>query len=180
MASKTRVFYCARINKTDEFAYLGTGTGDIVKIVLNCCDRDHVSKQGSTSCILGAFGTHNPRKPTGRDCNRYVNGVRALYVLEGGRLLIGAGNGDIELVEERTDVPLINFRDYPGPTWPYLRTLKKTHVSGRISSFVRSKTDMFYICTDTNEIYGLNIKTWVLKLLRTCHTKSVYCITFPK
>ncbi|EDW93685.1 cilia- and flagella-associated protein 52 [Drosophila yakuba] len=180
MASKTRVFYCARINKTDEFAYLGTGTGDIVKIVLNCCDSEHVSKKGSTSCILGAFGTHNPRKPTGRDCNRYVNGVRALYVLEGGRLLIGAGNGDIELVEERTDVPLINFRDYPGPTWPYLRTLKKTHVSGRISSFVRSRTEMFYICTDTNEIYGLNIKTWVLKLLRTCHTKSVYCITFPK
>jgi len=49
MASKTRVFYCARIDKTDEFAYLGTGTGDIVKIVLNCCDRDHVSKQGSWS-----------------------------------------------------------------------------------------------------------------------------------
>ncbi|XP_068149093.1 cilia- and flagella-associated protein 52 [Drosophila tropicalis] len=179
LANKTRTFYCARIDKNDEFAYLGTGTGDIVKIVLNCCDRDNVTNPGTTSCILGAFGTHNARKPTGRDCNRYVNGVRALYVMENNRLLIGAGDGEVELVEERTDVPLINFREYPGPTWPYLRTLKHTRVSGRISSFVRSTPDRFYICTDTNEIYGLNTTTWVLKLLRTCHTKSVYCITFP-
>ncbi|XP_034657831.1 cilia- and flagella-associated protein 52 [Drosophila subobscura] len=180
MASKTRVFYCARINKKDEIAYLGTGTGDIVKITLNCCDRDNVSRPGTTSGILGAFGTHNARKPSGRDCNRYVNGVRALYIVDDGRLLIGAGNGDVELVEERTDVPLINFRDYPGPTWPYLRVLKTTRVSGLISSFVRSTSDLFYICTDTNEIYGLTISTWKLKLLRTCHTKSVYSITFPK
>ncbi|EDW37776.1 GL15062 [Drosophila persimilis] len=180
MASKTRVFYCVRISKNDQIAYLGTGTGDIVKITLNCCDRDNVTRPGTTSGILGAFGTHNARKPSGRDCNRYVNGVRALYIVDESRLLIGAGNGDVELVEERTDVPLINFRDYPGPTWPYLRVLKTTRVSGRISSFVRSTQDLFYICTDTNEIYGLTITTWKLKLLRTCHTKSVYCITFPK
>lgn len=126
LASKTRTFYCARIDKKDEFAYLGSGTGDIIKIVLNCCDRDNVTRPGTTSGILGAFGTHNPRKPTGRDCNRYVNGVRALYVLEGGRLLIGAGDGEVQLVEERTEVPLINFRDYPEPTWPYLRVVSLT------------------------------------------------------
>ncbi|TDG53131.1 hypothetical protein AWZ03_000674 [Drosophila navojoa] len=180
LASKTRTFYCARIDKKDEFAYLGSGTGDIIKIVLNCCDRDNVTRPGTTSGILGAFGTHNPRKPTGRDCNRYVNGVRALYVLEEGRLLIGAGDGEVQLVEERTEVPLINFRDYPEPTWPYLRVVKRTRVSGRISSFVRSTPEKFYICTDTNEIYMLNINSWVLKLLRTCHAKAVYFITFPK
>ncbi|XP_030372398.1 cilia- and flagella-associated protein 52 [Scaptodrosophila lebanonensis] len=180
VGNKSRVFYCARVEKNDEYAYLGTGTGDIVKIVLSCCDRDNVSRPGTSSCILGAFGTHNPRKPTGRDCNRYVNGVRALYLLEGGKLLVGAGDGVVELVVQRTDVPLVHYREYPGPTWPFLRTLKSTRVSGSVTSLVRATADKFYICTDTNEIYQLMISTWVLKLLRTCHTKSVYCITFPK
>lgn len=123
LAGKTRVFLCGRISKDDQFAFLGTSTGDIVKISLNCCDTVNVSMPGTTAGILGAYGTHNPRKPMGRDCNRYVNGVRAMYLLEKGRLLIGAGDGAIELVEERSEVPLINYREYPGPTWPYLRTV---------------------------------------------------------
>lgn len=123
LAGKTRVFLCVRISKDDQFAFLGTGTGDIVKISLNCCDTLNVTTPGTTSGIMGAYGTHNPRKPSGRDCNRYVNGVRAMYLLEKGRLLIGAGDGAVELVEERTEVPLINYREYPGPTWPYLRTV---------------------------------------------------------
>lgn len=115
------------IDRRDEYVYLGTYSGDMVKIVLNCCDTINVSKSGQFSSMVGAYGTHNKRKPFGRDCDRYINGLRIVYIVDDGLLLMGAGDGVIELVEERKDIKEVTFKTYPSPTWPMLRTVRGEH-----------------------------------------------------
>lgn len=53
-------------------------------------------------------------------------------------------------------------------------------MNGAVSSFVRYNEYDFYMATDLNEIYLLNIKTFTLKLLKTSHRKAVNAIVFPK
>ncbi|XP_075161286.1 cilia- and flagella-associated protein 52 isoform X2 [Haematobia irritans] len=168
------------IDRRDEYVYLGTYSGDVVKIVLNCCDPVNVTKSGQFSSMVGAYGTHNPRKPYGKDCNRYVNGLRVVYIVDDGLLLMGAGDGTIELVEERKDIKEVAFKNYPSPTWPMLKTLKKTKVNGPITSLVQITPIEYYISTEANEIYLLNIKLFTLKLLKTSHKDAVNNIIFPK
>ncbi|XP_005191124.2 cilia- and flagella-associated protein 52 [Musca domestica] len=165
------------IDLRDEYVYLGTFSGDVIKIILNCCDSANVTKAGTFSSMVGAYGTHNPRKPFGKDCNRYVNGLRVVYIVDDGLLLMGAGDGVLELVEERKDR---SFKNYPSPTWPMLKTLKRTKVNGAITSMVQITPIEYYIATEANEIYLLNIKMFTLKLLKTSHREAVHNIVFPK
>lgn len=190
------------IDLRDEYVYLGTFSGDVIKIILNCCDSANVTKAGTFSSMVGAYGTHNPRKPFGKDCNRYVNGLRVVYIVDDGLLLMGAGDGVLELVEERKDIRETSFKNYPSPTWPMLKTvrrsdggeelikkkciaesffqLKRTKVNGAITSMVQITPIEYYIATEANEIYLLNIKMFTLKLLKTSHREAVHNIVFPK
>ncbi|XP_073836485.1 cilia- and flagella-associated protein 52 isoform X2 [Musca autumnalis] len=168
------------IDRCDEYVYLGTFSGDVVKIILNCCDTVNVTRSGTFSSMVGAYGTHNPRKPFGKDCNRYVNGLRVVYIVDDGLLLMGAGDGVVELVEERKDIKETHFKNYPSPTWPMLKTLKRTKVNGVITSMVQVNPIEYYIATESNEIYLLNIKLFTLKLLKTSHREAVHNIVFPK
>lgn len=120
-----RIYTGMQVDEKDEYLYLGTMTGDIVKVALKCCDPVNVTKIGMTASMLGAFGKHNPRKPYGKDCERYVNGVRHLCIVKKGLILVGAGDGTLELVEERKDVTLEMMKNYPSPTWPIFRTVYK-------------------------------------------------------
>ena len=58
--------------------------------------------------------------------------------------------------------------------------LKKTKVNGSISSLVEINPIEYYIATESNEIYLLNIKSFLLKLLKTSHRMTVHSIVFPK
>nr|XP_014094742.1 cilia- and flagella-associated protein 52 [Bactrocera oleae] len=177
-----RIYTGMQVDEKDEYLYLGTMTGDIVKVALKCCDPVNVTKIGMTASMLGAFGKHNPRKPYGKDCERYVNGVRHLCIVKKGLILVGAGDGTLELVEERKDVTLEMMKNYPSPTWPIFRTLKRANVYAAVTSLVRTKTtsDEFIVSTEQNEIWFLNIVKFSCKLLRTCHSKPVNQIVFPK
>uniref|UniRef100_A0A1A9VDW4 Cilia- and flagella-associated protein 52 n=1 Tax=Glossina austeni TaxID=7395 RepID=A0A1A9VDW4_GLOAU len=180
MGKQQRRMCCVGIYRGDKYAYMGTYSGDLMKVALNCCDVVNVTQMGQTSGLVGAYGVHNPRKPFGKDCNRYVHGVRDLRIVDDGLLLVGAGDGVVELVEERKDINEIFFKNYPNPTCPMLKMLKRTKVNGAVSSLVEINPLEYYIATDLNEIYLLNIKTFSLKLLKTSHKKAVYAIVFPR
>uniref|UniRef100_A0A1A9X516 Cilia- and flagella-associated protein 52 n=1 Tax=Glossina brevipalpis TaxID=37001 RepID=A0A1A9X516_9MUSC len=180
MGKQQRRMCCVGIYRGDEYAYMGTYSGDLMKVALNCCDVVNVTHVGQTSGLVGAYGIHNPRKPFGKDCNRYVHGVRVVRIVDDGLLLVGAGDGVVELVEERKDINEIIFKNYPNPTYPMLKMLKRTKVNGAVSSLVEINPLEYYIATDLNEIYLLNIKTFSLKLLKTSHKKAVYSIVFPR
>lgn len=118
-----REFTGMSVNSIDEIMYAGTMSGDVAKIRLNCHHDPAVLERENAPVLLGVFGRHNPRKPVGKDCEKYYNGVRALMILPNDRLIIGAGDGTVELVMERD----VKFKDYPSPTWPKLKTVRTVY-----------------------------------------------------
>lgn len=121
-----RIYTSMKVNVTDQVMYAGTTSGDIVKVQLNCsADDDGGIDAGNSDKVpimLGCFGRHNPKKTVGKDCEMYMSGVRDLEIIYGDRprLIIGAGDGTVELVEERN----AKFKDYPSPTWPQLKAVR--------------------------------------------------------
>lgn len=159
-----------------DLLYAGTSTGDIVKIKLNCITQgDSIAVDGSP-CMLGSFGRHNPKKKPGKDCELYTGGVKDILIIADGVLLIGSGDGSIELVRERD----VHFKDYPSPSWPKLSLLKKQKVNGPVTSLQLLDSDTVLIGTDSCEIYTLNLAKFDLKLSITCNISTVYDIAFPQ
>lgn len=95
-------------------------SGDVVKVQLNCHHEPDVIERDKAPVLIGCFGRHLPKRPYGKDCEKYLNGVRDVLLLEN-KLVIGAGDGTIELVQERNEV----FKDYPSPTVPQLKTVSQ-------------------------------------------------------
>jgi cilia- and flagella-associated protein 52 len=157
--------------------YVGTRSGDVVKINLNCSD-DTLETIDKIPTLLGCYARHNHMKPYGKDCEKFENGVRDLLILPSGQLIIGAGDGSVEIVEERN----CKFKDYPSPTWPNFKVLKRAKVSGVISSLQSRNDDTLLIGTESCEIYSIPLKTFdvrMMKLLKTCHTSTINDIAFP-
>lgn len=121
-----RNFTSMKICGDDSIMYAGTMSGDVVKVRLNCCPN-----QFNKPTLIGCYARHNPRKSPGKDCEKYMNGVRDLLYLDNERrLLIGAGDGTIELVEERN----VQIRSYPSPTWPLFKAVLSYSV---LASYIR-------------------------------------------
>lgn len=67
-----RHFTSMKINSNDSILYAGTMSGDIVKIQLNCTNKDEIRECGDRSPVLiGCYGKHNPKKAIGKDCEKY-------------------------------------------------------------------------------------------------------------
>lgn len=178
--------------------YVGTMSGDVVKIQLNCSEDVNAPEWKRQPVLIGCFARHNPKKPYGKDCEKYMHGVRGLLILNKGKnVLIGAGDGTIELVEERD----VKLKNYPSPTWPQFKAvglvgtffqpkcfifkficqLKRKKVNGCVSSLVEhSCRSAVLIGTDASEIYELNAYTFEIQLVITCNTSTIYDIVFPQ
>lgn len=172
-----REFTCVKVDARDELMYVGTKSGDVVKINLNCND-DTLEATDKIPTLLGCFARFNPQKPFGKDCEKFENGVRDLLLLPSGHLIIGAGDGSVEIVEERN----CKFKDYPSPTWPNFRVVKRARVSGIISSLQCLNNETLLIGTESCEIYSIPLKSFdmsMMKLLKTCHTSAINDIAFP-
>lgn len=167
-----------KVNEQDEVMFVGTKSGDVVKIYLNCNDDSSQAASDKIPTLLGCFARHNPQKPFGKDCEKFENGVRDLLILPTGQLIIGAGDGSVEIVEERN----CKFKDYPSPTWPNFKVLKRTKIYGIISSLQLLHNELLLIGTENCEIYSIPLRTFdqnQIKLIKTCHTSTVNDIAFP-
>lgn len=109
------------VGADDGILYAGTTSGDVVKIHLNCPAVNEPNSVDRVPVLIGCYGRHNPKKSYGKDCEKYANGVRGLLFLRDDKeLLIGAGDGLVELVEERN----IRLKQYPCPTWPMFKAVR--------------------------------------------------------
>lgn len=114
-----RIYTSMKVNPNDGFMYVGTMSGDIIKVQINSSEESAANLM-KAPVLIGCYGRHNPKKTFGKDCDKYPNGVRDLEILhERKQLIIGAGDGTVELIEER----IIKIKDYPSPTWPKLKTV---------------------------------------------------------
>ncbi|XP_055688187.1 cilia- and flagella-associated protein 52 [Lutzomyia longipalpis] len=167
-----RDYTAARVDENDEILLVGTMSGDVVKVKLNLPDDPD---KGAAPTLLGCYARHNPRKSRGQDCSRYSNGVRELWLFNDGKILIGGGDGTVDLVQERN----VSFRNYQNPTWPQYKSLQRTKVNGPISSFQQLNAETILIGTEACEIYSLSLGNFDVKLLKTCHTGPVFDVAFP-
>lgn len=121
-----REFTCMKVNSRDDIMYVGSKSGDIIKVYLNCPNDINSIEREKTPVLLGCFARHNPNKPHGKDCEKFENGVRDLLILNCGKqLVVGAGDGSVEIVEERN----CKFKDYPSCTWPNFKVVSLTTIS---------------------------------------------------
>lgn len=120
-----RYFTKMIISADDSVLYAGTTSGDVVKINLNCPKADEIHKLDRVPVSSGCYGRHNSKKAFGKDCEKYSNGIRELLFLRKEKeILIGAGDGLVELVEERN----VRIKEYPSPTWPLFKSVCKSEI----------------------------------------------------
>jgi cilia- and flagella-associated protein 52 len=161
------------ISLNDDILYAGTMSGDIVKIRLNCPPHPEEIEIKSPN-LIGSFALHLPKKPLGKDCQKYQFGVREILILPNDKgLVIGAGDGTVDFVVERD----VKMKEYGSPTWPMLRSLKKFKVGSAVTSLQLFRNNVLLIGTEDCEIYSFSNDE--LTLLKTCHTNKVNDIAFP-
>lgn len=102
MVSKIkRVIYCMDLDERDEICYCGTSTGDVFKIRLNFHHDLEILDPVKRPIMVGCFSKiSNKRLPKGT-ADLYKCGVRSLKILHNGTILIGAGDGTLDLVKEK-------------------------------------------------------------------------------
>lgn len=123
MGKLRRTYTSVKVSICDRFLFAGTMSGDVVKVQINFSSTQSLCEERAP-VLIGCYARHNPKKSFGKDCENYANGVRDLIILNDGRqLVIGAGDGTVELVEERG----LKCKEYPSPTYPNLKAVRNSH-----------------------------------------------------
>jgi len=153
-----RVMRCLDIGTNDDFAYIGTTTGEVLKFSIA---RDGIHKPNDPDRIRPML------KKVSK--NRVGSGVTSIAVwtnkISGNdNIIIGAGDGMIILYNSELNQV----------------HAKKEAVQGAITSICLSKHDTFYLGTDEANRYRLSIQNWQPELLATAHAGAVKDIVFPQ
>lgn len=132
MLKLKRMIMAIAVDRRDEFAYLGTSTGDLIKIRLNFFHDVEVLAPVKPPVMCGSYTKIDPRpvnlRPPDAPSIRYSRGIRVIYLLFDGRMIIGAGDGEIELVIEcsqdtKCKVPPKGSYSVLDPSQPMLKTV---------------------------------------------------------
>jgi len=179
MGKIRRKITCIEITSNDEYAYCGTSTGDVMKVKLPWSPDLNILDPIAPPALIGCYGKI-PKKKKNMQPDMYSLGVRAILLLCGNKLLIGAGDGTIDLVEERP--PLFDTHNkslkIAQPTHPSFATISSTSVNAFVTSLQLLKTQIL-VGTIKCEMFVIDMRTFALKLLITCHTSPIFDVAFP-
>lgn len=180
-AKLKRVIYCMEINERDEFCYCGTSTGDILKIRLNFHHDAEILMPIKPPIMQGCYTKISKKKLPKGSVALYEQGVRSLYLLKSCKLLVGAGNGVIDLVEE-TKLKHLQEQEVGGfrlPSLPLLKVIKTTNVKSSVTSLQIFRENTIFAGTRDCEVFLINLDTFETELVLTCHSSTIYCVAFP-
>ncbi|XP_069692192.1 cilia- and flagella-associated protein 52 isoform X2 [Periplaneta americana] len=181
-----RHIICMVVDDWDTFAFCGTTSGDIIKIKLNYdCDVD-ILDPITAPVLVGCLGKYVGKKrlAAGEEPARYSQGVTALFLWPDdmeGRIIVGGGDGTIELVKELNTVSLPEqntLHKVKMPSLPKLITLKSTTVDAGPTS-LQLLNNTIYVGTMLSEIFTIDFDTFEVRLHITCHKNAIYDIAFP-
>jgi len=154
-----RIFTALEIQDDDQFAYLGTSTGDLLKIKI---DRDEIRSYNDPDTITPVMA--------GCSKERLPKGVRTLWCINNkstGRTNIVAGGGDGQI---------FYFNSQLNPVAGY-----KTQLMGGITSlYMHPVEKKFIVGTDQCNRYELSEDLQDATLKTSCHFGSVNDIAFPE
>ncbi|XP_050540995.1 cilia- and flagella-associated protein 52 [Daktulosphaira vitifoliae] len=173
-----RKILCVEIDHIDEYAYCGTSTGDIMKIKLNFSADPNVANTTSSPALMGCFAKYPITKK--RVVELYSKGITSLYLNTDGTIIIGSGDGTLELVKQKPKITSKNNLRYrlTIPTHPLLVVLQSTNVDSTVTSIQLMK-NVILVGTINCELFTINIEDFEVTCLFTCHTSVVYDLAFP-
>ncbi|KAL1452807.1 hypothetical protein WDU94_007002 [Cyamophila willieti] len=188
-----RVITCCEITSDDSYAYCGTTSGDILKLNLNYPSDPNQIKQSSPPVLMGCYGKLVKKKVSSKlknvdaeDVSLYSAGVTAMYLLKDGRLLVGSGLGLVDLVRERdinvSTIVTKQQNKLTKPSVPMLLQEKCAFTNSSVTSLqYNAVTNKVFVGTANCEIFliDMNGGGFILTLVTTCHTSTIYDIQFP-
>ncbi|ETW03122.1 hypothetical protein H310_05546 [Aphanomyces invadans] len=166
-----RIMSSIAISPDDKIAYVGTKTGDLLEIILDC----DLTKP---NCAFPPVGTQKPRyNRTTKE--RFSQGINTVLVHEHSQqrlLLLGAGDGSlVVLFPGAANDPI---KSTPIPTGPIEK------LQGGVTALSEGPHGQFYVGTNQSNMYlatlpetGQAIKA---ELRATCHYGSINDVVFPK
>lgn len=186
-----RKILCTVIDRSDEYAYCGTSTGDVMKIKLNFPADPAVVTPTSSPTLVGCFAkypTVAKKRGTGASATAvelYSKGITSLYLMaDGSTMVVGSGDGVVELVKQRPRsgkkhgcVSKLETR-LATPTRPLLVALKSATVDSSVTSIQLMK-DVVLVGTVNCELFTIRMDDFDVTCLFTCHTSVVYDLAFP-
>ncbi|KAG5310590.1 CFA52 protein, partial [Acromyrmex insinuator] len=184
MGKLKRLINCIVVDEKDESIYCGTSSGDIIKARLNLRDDLQRGEPACLPVLIDCYSkiTRDPRKMKMGEGDLYAGGVRSLLLLKDGKLVVGTGDGTIELIQI-ISMKESQMRKQPSkfPNTPQILTHQKENVCSAITSMVLYLNEFVLIGTSWCEIYQIKLSNFAdMRLLVTCHTSCIYSIAFPR
>ncbi|GBP68261.1 Cilia- and flagella-associated protein 52 [Eumeta japonica] len=163
-------------------------SGDIIKFSVNFPEDPSESIANCKPSILGCYAKCGPWRRNRRpESICYGKGVEAIIIMNDGCVTVGSGDGTIDILDQ------INWKgEFPkgkvlDPNQPHFKALKSTKVEGSITSLElmegpkkHGSQRLLLAATRTSEIYAINLTSFVLTLVFTCHQNVINDIAFPK
>ncbi|XP_053607314.1 cilia- and flagella-associated protein 52 isoform X2 [Plodia interpunctella] len=179
---------CLAVSKDDTYGYAGTTTGDMIKFSINYPPEPTASLANIKPALLGCLAKCGPfKKGKKPDAICYSQGIEAILIMDDGCLIVGGGDGTIDILDE------INWTgEFPkgkilDPCRPHFKALKTTKLAGSITSMelmesFNKKGDkrLLLVGTRSSEIYAINLATFAPVLVVTCHRCAINDIAFPR
>lgn len=179
MAKLKRNILCLDTNERDEFCYCGTTTGDVLKVRLYFHHDPEIIEPVKQPAVIGCWAKIS-RKRLPRGCvDLYQLGIHSILLLFNGQLIIGAGDGTVELVEEFIGKNKLADISVKFPSVPALKILKTTNVNGEVTSLRLIDEKTLLAATVNSEIYLIKMDDFKAALVVTCHTSAIYDLAFP-
>ncbi|KAK0095663.1 hypothetical protein PV326_007707 [Microctonus aethiopoides] len=173
-----RSINCIAIDKNDENAYCGTSTGDIIAIRLNYDSDLNRVEPIQPPVLVGCYSKIPTNVQVMKKGELFCNGVTSLLWLSAKKLLVGTGDGTIEIVQI---VPPPYFKQsFKLPSTPQLQSRAAAALRGAVTSIDNYINHSVIIGTAECEIYQINLKKFDIQVVLTCHIDAVYDVAFPE
>ncbi|XP_026319264.1 cilia- and flagella-associated protein 52 [Hyposmocoma kahamanoa] len=188
MGKLRRCVRCIAVNKDDAYGIAGTTTGDMIKFSINYPSDPGESVSHCKPALIGCLAKCGPWKKGKRpESQCYSQGIESILIMDDGCLIVGAGDGTIDILDE------INWKGgFPkgkivSPNQPYFKALKTCKLLGCITSLellesphLQGDKRLLLAGTRTSEIYAINVVTFTPLLVVTCHRCAINDIAFPR
>lgn len=187
-AKLKRKILCVAIDDSDDYAYCGTSTGDMLKLKLNFSPGVEFPQTAPT--LIGCYAKYPvvTKKNHGAATiivQLYSSGITSLLLLADGTIIVGTGTGIVELVTQKAgsgikdcgELSVITGR-LASPTIPRFVPLMTAHVESSVTS-VQLMKDIVLVGTVDCELFTINLSDFTKVCMFTCHTSGINDLSFP-
>lgn len=111
----------------------------------------------------------------------YAGGVKSLLLTKDGKLVVGTGDGTVELIEiiNKDGKNSRSFKPSKFPNTPQIFTHRTMNVCSAVTSMMLHSNEFVLVGTAWCEIYQIQLSNFHSRLLVTSHTSCIYSVAFP-